>query len=235
MRRFLVVFAMAALAVGALAPSATAGDPQGLTTRAGALSHDSYYTSAKSPSGRLAQSDQQLLSRTDSKIVSVMVKLDVDAIASYRGGVTNLRPTSPSATGHALNTNDVAVRAYGSYVTSQAQSVRKAALKSIPSIKFGQVFTVAYGGFGARLPANQAKNLLKLPGVAAVQADTDRASARRLQRPLHWRRRRLAQPWRLGPRRPGHHPGRHRHRHLARASDARRQRDPVSRRRPVCM
>ena len=172
MRRFLVVFAMAALAVGALAPTATAGDPQGLTTKAGALSHDSYFTSAKSLSGRLAQSDQQLLSRTDSKIVSVMVKLDVDAVASYRGGVANLRPTSPASTGHPLNNSDVAVKAYTSYVNTQAQSVRKAALKSIPSIKFGQVFTVAYGGFEARLPANQAKNLLKLPGVAAVQADT---------------------------------------------------------------
>ena len=172
MRRYLVVFAVAALAVAALAPSATAGDPQGLTARPGALSHDSYYTSAKSQSGRLAQSDQQLISRTDSKIVSVMVKLDVDAVASYRGGVANLRPTSPSTTGQTLKSSDVAVKAYTAYVASQAQAVRKAALKSIPSIKFGQVFTVVYGGFEARLPANQAKNLLKLSGVAAVQADT---------------------------------------------------------------
>ena len=173
MRRFLTVFAVAGLVVGALAPVAAARDPGStLTVKPGGLTAGSVYTGAKSQSGRLAQSDPDLLARTDSKVISVMVKLDVDAVASYRGGVNNLAPTSPSVTGSALSANGAAVNAYSRYVGGKALTAQLSALKLVPGIKIGATYTMAYGGFEARLPANEAKQLLKIPGVVAVQLDS---------------------------------------------------------------
>ncbi len=175
MRRVLTVFALAGLTASVLAPSALAVNPASGTPSnpsAQGLSVLSTYQAAKSDSGRLAQSDQDLLSRTDSQIVSVMVKLDVDALASYRGGIDNLAATSPSITGKALNDNGGAANAYLGYLMSQTQSARRLAKAAVPGIMLGQSYLVAYGGFEARLPANKAKQLLKVPGVVAVQADS---------------------------------------------------------------
>lgn len=172
-RRFLTVFAVVGLIVGALAPVAAARDPgTTLTAKPNGLSAGSVYTGAKSNSGRLAQSDQNLLARTDSKVISVMVKLDVDAVASYSGGINGLAATSPSATGTTLSNNGAAVSAYSKYVIGKELAAQRSALKLVPSIKIGSTYVTAYGGFEAQLPANQAKQLLKIPGVAAVQMDT---------------------------------------------------------------
>ena len=175
MRRFLTVFAVAGLVVGAVAPSTLAASPSlGTPSNPSAqgLTVTSSYAAAKSDSGRLAQSDPDLLSRTDSKIISVMVKLDVDPVASYRGGVNNLKATSPSVTGQALSANGAATSAYTGYLTTKADLARSAVKAAVPGIVLGQTYLVAYGGFEARLPANQAKQLLKVPGVVAVQMDS---------------------------------------------------------------
>ena len=175
MRRFLVVFAVAGLVVSALTPSVLANSPK-LGTPSNPSSQGisalSSFQAAKSDSGRLAKSDPALLARTDSKIVSVMVKLDVDPVASYRGGINNLPATSPSVTGNALSDTGAAASAYTGYLLSQTASARRGAKAAVPGIVFGQNYLVAYGGFEARLPANQAKQLLKVPGVVAVQSDT---------------------------------------------------------------
>ena len=175
MRRFLTVFAVAGLGAGLFAPSALASSPS-LGTPSNpsgqGISVASSYSSAKTDSGRLAQSDPALLSRTDSKIISVMVKLDIDPVASYRGGINNLKATSPSVTGTALSANGAAASAYTSYLMGKTESAQRAVKAAVPSISIGQIYLVAYGGFEARLPANQAKQLLKVPGVAAVQMDT---------------------------------------------------------------
>ena len=174
MRRFISVFAVGALMMSALAPSALAvhsSFPTPANPSAGA-SVISSFNAAKSNSGRLAQSDAGLLARTDKQMVNVMVKLDVDALASYAGGVKNLRATSPSVTGQPLKDGATANNAYMTYLLSKAKSARDQAQARIAKITLGQTFLVAYGGFAARLPANQAKDLLKIPGVAAVQLDS---------------------------------------------------------------
>src|SRR5689334_2483657 len=51
-------------------------------------------TTPKSVTGRLAQSDPDLLNRTGSETTTVMVKLDYDAAAAYTGGVAGLSATS---------------------------------------------------------------------------------------------------------------------------------------------
>ncbi|HEY5519323.1 MAG TPA: S8 family serine peptidase [Candidatus Limnocylindrales bacterium] len=164
---------MAALMVASAQPAAAFGPSGGHVDRStGATSaHGDVVSVPKSASGRLAQSDPDLLSRTDSTPIPIMVKLDYDAIASYAGGIAGLRATAPSTTGKTLKANGVDVAAYQRYVASKSISAHRAIRQALPAIKFGRDFMIAYGGFSAVLPANQAKALLNVPGVAAVQYD----------------------------------------------------------------
>ncbi len=169
MRRFLGVLGVAALMVASTQPVG-AVSPSSYT--ATGLTPTSVQSNLpKSASGRLAQSDPDLLARSDSQRIPIMVKLDFDAVASYRGGIQGIQPTSPSATGLSLKDNANAVNAYQNFLSTKLISARRGVAQVVPSIKIGKTYTVAYGGFSAVVPANQAKNLLKVPGVAAVQYD----------------------------------------------------------------
>src|SRR3954470_20431960 len=81
----------------------------------GNLTPDSTFSAAKSSSGYLAQTDPTLLNQSSSSPVSVMIKYDFDATASYTGGVAGLAATSPRSTGKSLKANGGAVAAYESY------------------------------------------------------------------------------------------------------------------------
>jgi hypothetical protein len=131
----------------------------------------SQFQGTKSVSGRIAKTDRRLLHLRGSRLISVMVKLDYDAIASYRGGVGRLAPTSPSVTGKALKANRGAVADYSRYVARfESRAVR--GIKSIiPSARVLQTYRAAYGGVAVALPRNQIGKLLKVRGVAAVQRD----------------------------------------------------------------
>jgi subtilisin family serine protease len=175
---FPTTFAVAVTSVAALvvasAPLATAST-SGDTSRFRVVSTptvDSQFTVAKSVSGRLAKSDPALLRRTDSAPVSVMVKLDLDSVASYSGGVSGLAPTSPLATGKSLDDNARAVRAYTRHADQVLGDAARDIERRLPAAKVGKSFTTAYGGIAVTLPANKAKDLLAVPGVVAVQADT---------------------------------------------------------------
>ena len=99
MRRFLGIFGVAAIMVSTLAGPVLAVTPSGLTPTGQGLQGNNLINVSKTASGRLAQSDPDLLARTDSKLIPILVKMDVDPVASYRGGVTRLQPTSPEFDG----------------------------------------------------------------------------------------------------------------------------------------
>ena len=126
----------------------------------------------KSTTGRLAQSDSALLKRTDSRLVNVVVKLDYDATASYAGTVKGLAATSPRVTGKKLTGASPAETAYEKYTGSIDAKFRTAVGRSIKGATLGRSLIRVYGGVALRLPANEARSLLALPGVAAVQSDT---------------------------------------------------------------
>jgi subtilisin family serine protease len=126
---------------------------------------------AKSTSGKLAKSDPALLARTDAAQVDVMVKVDVDAVASYKGDVRGLAATSPGRTGKKLKQNAKAVAAYTAYASKVVDQAGKDIARSVKGATTGRTYVTAYGGLSVRLPANQVKSLLKVPGVVAVQAD----------------------------------------------------------------
>jgi hypothetical protein len=135
------------------------------------LTADTTFAGGKSLSGSYAETDPSLLGRSDSTPVNVMVKYDFDATASYTGGVAGLAPTSPSVTGVALADNQSAVNAYDSYTAGVTQEISKAADAAVPGLDIGASYQTVYGGVSATLPANQVSDLLKVPGVAAVQKD----------------------------------------------------------------
>ncbi len=177
LRRFLAPGAAALILITGAAPAAAAGPP-GSTgpSRDGPIGHpaasvESTYEGAATQSGQLAQSDESLLQRNDSAPVNVMIKFDLDPLASYHGGITGLRPTSPQATGRTLRQNSGAVSAYSRFLIGEARAIRGSISRAVPGARLGTDFLTVYGGVAARLPANRARELLSVPGVAAVQYD----------------------------------------------------------------
>jgi subtilisin family serine protease len=157
-----------------LTPSgAVAADPPpgGRTWTATPLQVASTVNGAKSPSGQLAKSDPALINSTSAKQVRVVVKLDYDSLAAYRGGLKGLPGTSPAVTGKRLDPRGANATKYLQHVTTIENTFLNALQSKVPSARAGQKLRTVYGGLALSVPANQARDLLKLPGVAAVQQD----------------------------------------------------------------
>lgn len=154
----------------AFVPTSGAAEPDGLT--ATPLSPASRVEGFKSASSALAKTSPGLLKRTDSALVPVMIKLDQDSLASYRGGVGRLAATSPAATGRSLDLQSKAAKAYSAHLAAK-EATFAGSLKAVaPAATLGQSFRVVYGGVSALVPANKVAAILKIDGVVAVQADT---------------------------------------------------------------
>ena len=169
------VKALPALLLAALvlvAIVATAGSSAGSKFTATPLTPDTTFTGEKTTSGGLAQTDPSLLGQADSTPVHVLIKYDLEPTASYTGGVSGLAPTSPRATGKALKDNPGAVKAYEDYAKNKADKIGRSVQSAVSDAQLGQVYTTAYGGVSATVPANSIDALLQTPGVAAVQRDT---------------------------------------------------------------
>jgi subtilisin family serine protease len=150
----------------------TPGPWKAVPLAAGTLVHG-----AKSQSGRLAKSDAGLLALRSAKPVHVVVKLDYDAIAAYRGGLPGLAATSPAATHRAFSPKSDGVRRYASYVAGVENRFLGALRARVPQAKAGKAMRLVYGGVPLTLPGNKVAGLLELPGVTAVQRD-------RMEKPL---------------------------------------------------
>jgi hypothetical protein len=100
-----------------------------------------------------------------------MVKLDFDATASYSGDIAGLAATSPKVTGQKLSGKSGAERQYDAYAKGLEQQFRTALGTKLPKAVAGKGLRTVYGGVAVRLPADEAKTLLSLPHVAAVQTD----------------------------------------------------------------
>ncbi|WP_433215232.1 S8 family serine peptidase [Microtetraspora malaysiensis] len=155
------------------AASATADptpDPTG-SWSATALTAGDHVQGAKSPSGRLAKSDAQLLKSRSSAPVNVVVKLDYDSLAAYQGDLPGLPGTSPSVTGKSLDLKSTDAAKYGKHIEEVENAFLGELSKKIPDAKVGQRLRTVYGGVALTLPGEKAAELVKLPGVAAVQQD----------------------------------------------------------------
>ncbi|HYI22560.1 MAG TPA: S8 family serine peptidase [Candidatus Limnocylindrales bacterium] len=174
MRRLLTVFAVAAIAAAAAAPAAARNpsysrDNDGL--RPAGVTPSGVVHGAKSTSGRLAQSDPELLARNDGQMVNVLIKYDLDPVASFQGG-KGMAATSPGITGKPLKDGGAAVARYAGYLNGQARQINGRIAGAVPRASLGRTFLTAFGGASARIPANTAKDLARVDGVAAVMYDS---------------------------------------------------------------
>ncbi|MEZ7126827.1 S8 family serine peptidase [Nonomuraea sp. AD125B] len=173
--RRLVAVAAGLSAVLALSPAALATpqpspSPPGKWT-AIPLTGAELVDGAKSPSGKLAKSDAALLRGTSTKPVNVVVKLDYDSLAAYRGGLPGLPGTSPAVTGKALDTGSADARKYTGHIQKVEDAFLAELAAKVPGASVGQRIRTVYGGIALRIPGDKADEVLKLPGVAAVQED----------------------------------------------------------------
>jgi hypothetical protein len=168
-RKFVTALAGLVLAGGLVTPAVAADppDPGGLT--ATPLVPSSRATVAKAPSARVAQTDPELLARTDSEPVDVVLKLDYDAAAAYAGGVADLAATSPAVTGVPLTGNSTAEKSYAGFVEAREGAIVAELLERVPSAQVGTRLRTVYGGVAATIPADAVETVLAIDGVTAVQ------------------------------------------------------------------
>lgn len=166
------VIAASALLSGAFASPAFAADPIPDFTATPVTPSGPPQDGARSKSGQLAESDASLLARTDAKVVPIMVKVDVDPVASYTGDVEGYAATSPEVTGKELALSDPAVAAYLGYVKETLAAALADIKAKVPSTTLLTSYPVVYGGLAITVPARSAKAVLSVPGVAAVQENT---------------------------------------------------------------
>jgi len=171
-RRLFAAALLPILVVGTTMPVAAA-DRTAADLSAEQLTPVQRVEGAKSASSRLAKTDPELLARNDRTPVLVMIKLDYDALASYTGSVKGFAATSPRATGRSLTGGSKVEKAYLGYVQAQEAPAVKA-LKQIKGVTVRRAFRLVYGGLAARIPANAVEQILKIPGVTAVQYDEAR-------------------------------------------------------------
>lgn len=126
---------------------------------------------AKSPTGKLARSDQALLRNTSSAPVNIVVKLDYDSLAAYQGGLPGMPGTSPSTTGRALDTRSAEARKYVEHIQDVENAFLAELAEKVPGTVVGQRIRTVYGGIALRIPGDKAAEVLKLPGAVAVQED----------------------------------------------------------------
>ncbi|MFD0888961.1 serine protease, partial [Streptosporangium algeriense] len=93
---------------------------------------------ARSETGRIARSDQALLRSTSDATVNVMVKLDYDSYAAYRGGLDGLPATSPAETGRSLDVRGAEARRYTGHIERIENDFLAALAREVPGAKAGQ-------------------------------------------------------------------------------------------------
>jgi subtilisin family serine protease len=166
----LVVPAFIAATVATGTTAATG--PDGSTLTAEPLAATETVDADKALTSRVAETDPDLLGRTDATPVEVLVKLDYDSSATYTGSVDGLAATSPSVTGAALTGTTPAELAYDGYIAEQESSFEAALAQAVPAAEVvGDPLRVVYGGLRLVVPANEVEAVLGIDGVVAVQND----------------------------------------------------------------
>jgi subtilisin family serine protease len=107
-----------------------------------------------------------------SDLVSVIVKLDFEPLATYSGGVNGLVATNPEIAGtNKLDSDSAASQAYLAYAEAHIASFQSALAQAIPSAKLVNRYRSVLGGASVILPASELSALSSLKGVKAVYRD----------------------------------------------------------------
>jgi uncharacterized repeat protein (TIGR01451 family) len=115
--------------------------------------------------------------------IGLIVKLDVDALASYQGGLPGLPATSPSVTGKQLDVRSPESARYLAHIDAKQREFAARAQGAVPQVRTVQRFDHVLGGVAVTAPADRINEIAALPGVRAVHVDelvtltTDRSPA----------------------------------------------------------
>lgn len=99
-----------------------------------------------------------------------IIQLEGEPLASYRGGVRGLQPTSPAATGAVkLDVQSAASKAYLNYLAEQqTQFLTRLEQTLGRSVKVQHTYRYAYNGLALTLTPEEAAKIAQLPGVLRV-------------------------------------------------------------------
>ena len=114
---------------------------------------------------------QPASARTDSTPVEVLVKLDYDSVATYSGQVEGLAATSPATTGKALSIRRTRPRATSNTCGTSSSASSRAWTHGFPQ-QTSDAAARRLWRRGADRSGNEVGDLLKIPGVVAVQDDS---------------------------------------------------------------
>lgn len=108
----------------------------------------------------------------DDRLVSVLVDLVEEPLASYQGGLPGLAATSPAATGDDLDLEGDAAQAYLDHLDTRFARFASVLRAAVPEARVGERFDVVIGGVSARVPRGELQRIARLPGVRGVHLDT---------------------------------------------------------------
>ena len=116
-----------------------------------------------------------VVSRGDDARVGLIVKLDAEPVATYRGGVAGLAATSRLATGGArLAASSTAVTAYRKHLAKRIGDFERNLAAAVPGARVLHRFDVIVGGAALVVPDGAEDAVRALPGVRAVYRDERR-------------------------------------------------------------
>lgn len=103
-----------------------------------------------------------------------LIVLDGESVASYRGGIPGLEPTSPSVTGaRKLDANSPASQAYYNYLVQRQEEFRQFLSERLGRpIEFYSTYQWGLNGVSVRMSPEEAEFVRTLPGVVDVAVNT---------------------------------------------------------------
>jgi subtilisin family serine protease len=114
----------------------------------------------------------------DRDLVGVIVKLDAEPVATYRGGVAGLAATSRAVTGaRRLATSSSAVLDYRRHLARRIATFEGGVRSAIRGARVLHRYDVVVGGVAMLVPESALPTLRALPGVRAVYTDERRRIA----------------------------------------------------------
>jgi len=164
--RILRTLVALAFVLAVLAATATAG------SRSGGFKATTLTPSDTIRSAGKATRTAKAAFKTRTRLVSVIVKVKVAPLVSYRGSVRGFAATNPRVTGRKLSLRAAASRRYLRYVNRKLGAFERAARRVAPRTRITHTYNLVYGGVSMLVPPSKLRQLARLRNVVSIQRDT---------------------------------------------------------------
>ena len=132
------------------------------------------YLSATAPLRAVELIDQSSIkveSSSPSGWVSVIVKLDMEPVATYSGTIKELAATQLKSNEQRLSLKSKAVQDYLEFLNNKQDAFAQAVKSNIPQAKLVHRYNLLVGGASLVVPADKVAEIARLPGVVSVHFD----------------------------------------------------------------